>query len=250
MTILWVQDRDGVHYEVRGAGRTRRLYTNGVLHTQYHPGRPVTGSVWDLLLLTAFFREAGNAANVLVLGVGGGAVIRLLSKHVAPDSITGVEYDALHITIARRFFGIDDRRVSLHCADARDWIRAYRGRPFDLVIDDLFCGQDSDPVRAVPVDRDWFDCLDRHVATDGVLAINFPDRAALLACALCTEPALLQNYATRFQLATPSTENRVAVLCRGATDTGAVRERTQRIPALRNCLRNGSLRYSIRTLAC
>ena len=51
MALLWERRVEGTLYQVRSAGRTRRLYTNGVFHSQYNPVRPVTGSVWDLLLL-------------------------------------------------------------------------------------------------------------------------------------------------------------------------------------------------------
>ena len=37
MALLWEKRAAGVHYSVRNAGNTVRLYTNGVLHTQYNP---------------------------------------------------------------------------------------------------------------------------------------------------------------------------------------------------------------------
>jgi spermidine synthase len=76
VSLLWERRIGGTLYQVRNAGRTRRLYTNGVFHSQYNPARPVTGSVWDLLLLPAFFYAPGELRRVLVLGVGGGAVIQ------------------------------------------------------------------------------------------------------------------------------------------------------------------------------
>ena len=49
MAIVWQDTRDGTHYQVRTAGKTLRLYTDGVLHSQYNPVKRLTGSVWDLL---------------------------------------------------------------------------------------------------------------------------------------------------------------------------------------------------------
>ena len=57
-------------YEIRAAGSTRRLYTDGVLHSQFNPRRLITGSVWDLLWLGLFFRPDPNPKRVLVLGLG------------------------------------------------------------------------------------------------------------------------------------------------------------------------------------
>ena len=72
MALLWEKRAGGVCYQVRTAGNTVRLYTNGVLHTQYNPTRLLTGSVWDLLLLGALFVPRERMRRVLLLGVGGG----------------------------------------------------------------------------------------------------------------------------------------------------------------------------------
>jgi len=61
---------------VRSAGYSLRLYTDGVFHTQYNPGNPLTGHIWDLLMLPAFFYEPDTIKRVLVLGVGGVASIQ------------------------------------------------------------------------------------------------------------------------------------------------------------------------------
>ncbi|HCM06551.1 MAG TPA: class I SAM-dependent methyltransferase, partial [Oceanospirillales bacterium] len=48
MAIVWQETRNGTHYEVRNAGKTLRLYTDKVLHSQYNFDKKLTGSVWDL----------------------------------------------------------------------------------------------------------------------------------------------------------------------------------------------------------
>ena len=138
MSIVWQKTAGQDHYEIRNAGNSIRLYRNGVLHTQYNPRHPVSGNLWDLLLLPAFFREPATIRRVLVLGVGGGAVIRLLNRFLEPDSITGVELNPTHISVARRFFGIDRRQAMLVHDDAVKWLGKYRGPPFDYIVDDLF----------------------------------------------------------------------------------------------------------------
>ena len=71
MALIWKTDLQGVHYEVRRAGRTLRLYANGVQHSEFHPKRLLTGSVWDLLWLPALLHEPSRFRRVLVLGLGG-----------------------------------------------------------------------------------------------------------------------------------------------------------------------------------
>ena len=57
MAVIWSRRDSDVLYQVRGAGSTLRLYTDGVLHTQFNSRRIVTGSVWDLLWLPVFLRQ-------------------------------------------------------------------------------------------------------------------------------------------------------------------------------------------------
>lgn len=135
MAILWQKHLDGTHYEVRTAGKSHRLYTNGVFHSQYHPERATTGGIWDLLVLPAFFLAPEKIQRVLVLGVGGGAVIRQLQRYVRPQSIVGVELNPVHLEVARRFFGVDDSMAELHQADAVSWLESYSGPPFDMIIE-------------------------------------------------------------------------------------------------------------------
>ena len=60
MALIWKTELQGGHYEGRRAGRTLRLYANGVQHSEFHPKRLVTGSVWDLLWLPALLSEQGQ----------------------------------------------------------------------------------------------------------------------------------------------------------------------------------------------
>ena len=48
-------------------------------------------------MLPAFFYEKGTIERVLVLGVGGGSVIRLLHRYIEPDEIIGIELSPTHI---------------------------------------------------------------------------------------------------------------------------------------------------------
>lgn len=173
MAIVWQKMVDNIDYQVRSAGNTRRLYTDGVFHSQYNPKRPVTGSVWDLLLLPAFLHPTGKLRRVLVLGVGGGAVINQLNAFLSPECIEAVELNPVHLRVARRFFGVDRANVNLHQADAVQWLKNYRGPKFDLIIDDLFGEQDGEPCRAVAAEKSWCQLLRRKLSADGTLVMNF-----------------------------------------------------------------------------
>ncbi|GAB3106743.1 class I SAM-dependent methyltransferase [Aestuariicella hydrocarbonica] len=193
MALIWQKQvthaGKTTQYEVRNAGRTRRLYTNGVFHSQYSPSRPVAGSVWDLLLLPAFFHRPGLINRVLVLGVGGGAVLKQLQYFLQPEVIVGVELNPVHIQVAKRFFKVTGDEFELVCADALEWLEQYQGPPFDLIIDDLFGEEGGEPCRAVAADEAWCALLKKHLMDSGSVAINFDTPELMQRCFWLAEHA-------------------------------------------------------------
>lgn len=248
MALLWQRRVDGKLYQVRSAGCTRRLYTDGVFHSQYNPRRPVTGSVWDLLLLPAFFYAPGQLRRILVLGVGGGAVIRQLLDFVGPELIVGVELNPVHLSVARRFFGVGGRGVQLEHADALDWLGHYHGPGFDMIVDDLFGEYDGEPQRAVYADAAWVAGLERCLNPGGMIVSNFTSLPELEASAFLADRGCRRRFRAAFRLGTTRNYNAVGVFLQKPATTGQLRERLKCVPAL-DPRRSGGLRYHIRTLA-
>jgi len=249
MSILWERDAGSTNYQVRQAGNSLRLYTNGVFHSQYNPGRPVTGSVWDLLFLPAFFYPPGSIRRVLVLGVGGGAVIQQLRCFIQPDSVVGVEMSATHLYLAKRFFGVSGNDVELVRADAVDWVNRYRGPVFDIVIDDLFGHADGETQRSVFADRGWASSLTRCLSSDGVIVCNFASRLELMVSAYLSHSALRSGFSSAFYLGTAQNYNAVGAFLKKPATPRQLRDRLKRIPQLDPRRQSSRLNYSIRTLS-
>lgn len=245
MAVLWQQRVGTTLYEIRTAGNTRRLYSNGVLHSQYNERRPVTGNVWDLLLLPALLAAPGTVRRVLVLGVGGGAVIRQLQHFVQPQRIIGVELNPVHLRVARRFFGVRGADIELHQADARQWLYRYAGPPFDLIIEDLFGERDGEPVRAIEADADWMRALGRALAPTGILVMNFPSLRELRACAA---QAALPSHAGVLRLSTPQNDNAVGVFLPWKLENGELQRCLRPHPELDTGRRSCRLRYCLQRL--
>ncbi len=248
MSIVWERATGGTRYQVRQAGRSMRLYTNGVLHSQYNPGRPLTGSVWDLLFLPAFFYSPGNIRRVLVLGVGGGAVIQLLRRFVQPDSVVGIELNPVHLSVARRFFAVKGKDVQLIKANAVDWIKRYQGPPFDLIIDDLFVDADGEPQRAVFPDQAWVCSLVGCLSREGMIVSNFASRLELMASAYLGNRSVSKTFDSAFHLSTAQNYNAVGVFLNKPATTRQLRERLKKVAQLELRRQTPRLNYNIRTL--
>ena len=248
MAVIWSQTINGKDFEVRRAGRSVRLYTDGVFHSQYNPVNPVTATVWTLLTLPGFFRPDGTIKRALVLGVGGGAVIRMLHHLVQPGQIVGIELDPTHLYIARRFFGVTRRRAELVEADAVDWLCRYQGPKFDLIIDDLFGELEGEPVRTVAVTQDWLETLSENLVDDGVLVMNFIGTRTLHGANHTLQCKLPARFGSAFHLGLPGYENAVGAF---VGHPMAARQLRQRLRASSNpCGANlARLSFRIRSLS-
>lgn len=245
MAVIWQAGCHGVEYEVRRHGRTLRLYANGVQHSEFHPRRLVTGSVWDLLWLPALLTEPQRLRRVLVLGLGGGSLVPPVRKLVDPDLFVAVELDPLHLQVAREHFRVGDFGVETFCANAVDWVAAYDGPPFDLVIEDLFAPANRNVTRAVAADRRWLKALSRLVSDDGVLVMNFGDWREYRDSEAASKP---RGWANGYRLATPDCHNAVIAWTRRSSSSNGLRRRVQAEPELARALDLEDLRYTVRRL--
>lgn len=249
VAILWHKQHQGKLYEVRTAGKARRLYTNGVFHTQYNPQRFLTGNVWDLLSLPSLFLSPAQCRRVLVLGVGGGTVLQQLAQLFPKASLVGVELDQMHLHLAKRFFLPRSKRIKLIHADALDWIKTYHGPKFDLIIDDMFTEQAGEPVRVVAAALPWFTALLRHTTLQGMLVFNFLSASELRRCAYLHNPKLQRQFVAAYRLTTPMYENNIGVFLRQPADLQRWHAHLQLHPLLAKEFHAQRQKYRIRRIS-
>lgn len=210
MAILDTGWIGGRRWEVRGAGATRRLLVDGVLHTAWNPRRAVTGAVWDPLALSAFLAEPGSVRRVLLLGLGGGAAVHLLRRHVRPRRIVAVEREAAIAVLAEQWFGVAGPDVEIVTADAIRWARRNRER-FDLVIDDIFGEHSGEPLRAAGGVR-WWRGLAARVTAGGVLVVNFTEGGDAPKSPLARDPWFARRFPSAVRFTFPGYTNAVVAL--------------------------------------
>lgn len=81
--------------------------------------------------------------NCLVLGVGGGTVMKIIKSKFPSIQIVGVEIDPVMIDAAREYFSLEALpNFTLVLADVFPWLKKTEGNlSFDLIIVDLFVGK-------------------------------------------------------------------------------------------------------------
>jgi spermidine synthase len=248
VAVIWQQRVDGKHYEVRSAGETRRLYTDGVFHSQYNPRRSLTGNVWDLLSLPGFFLEDGQLQRALILGVGGGTVIRQLRQWHPQLQVTGIELNPTHLYLANRFFDLDEPAVKLVEADAVEWLHCYDGAPFDLIVDDLFFEEDGEPCRAVAADRKWIRSLVSALTPHGMLVMNFISSRDLRDSAVFHNKALQSRFKNAYRFMTPLYENNIGVFLSRPETLNQLQQRIRTRTSLRREYDENLGKYQIRKM--
>lgn len=150
--------------------------------------------------------------RVLLLGIGGGAVIRQLQLMMDQPLVVGVDLDPVHIDVANNWFGVAQTNTELHLADARHFVaRAGLTPAYDLIIDDLFFDDNGEPCRAVATDCSWSDQLFSLLKPNGVVVVNELSVRALRHSGFYRHPLVQSRYVCHL----PQYENRIGVFVTG-----------------------------------
>ncbi len=190
--------------EVKRSGKGRALWIDGTFASWYEPGKAITGSVWDALAAPLLLLPKPRRDRVLILGLGGGSVARVVRALASKARITAVEIDARVVRAARRWFDLDGLRVEVVRGDARRYLERTRRR-FDVILDDVFVGN-----RRTIRKPDWLPDPGLALAADrlrpgGILVSNAIDEAASVA------RTMRRLFASTLQIEIEDYDNRVVV---------------------------------------
>jgi spermidine synthase len=152
---------------IEDAGRLR-LLVNGIEQS----GRYIDKILKQALDICKFSSDL-NGKKILILGLGGGSLIRTF-KSVFPDSsIDVVDIDPVIIKVAKTYFGIEDiNRVQIIHSDARQFVVETAKKKqikYGLIIVDLYIG------RSVPDfvwDNTFIQTIRSLVSSHGCVFIN------------------------------------------------------------------------------
>lgn len=171
--------RQGLSYLMPLTRRVSSEYS-GQLEVRLHRGHKELntvhanysyGSLERVLRYGLLFAPTKPTEPALVLGMGGGSVVKLLRQErglTAP--VTAVELDAAIIRLAAAEFGIRaDAQLQIVCADAFEWVKTAPEASFALVVVDLFLDLD---LPAGLHEAGFWRQLHRLILPDGYVLFN------------------------------------------------------------------------------
>ena len=154
-----------INNEIRVVKRTsgKIIYVDKIEQT----GGTITG-MWQKVFAQKAFQEA-TPKKCLLLGLGGGDVIRIIRKIYTGIIITAVEIDPVMIKIAGIHFGLTNSYdLKIIRQDAYQWIGKIPEK-FDLIVIDLFIGKyNPEKFRR----QEFLNLLSLHLKKNGMAVYN------------------------------------------------------------------------------
>ena len=148
----------------------RLLYLNeGIaVHSVWRESSVLTGGVWDAFLALPPLLGR-DLERVAILGNAAGTTARALGVYYPDAEIDGVELDPAVSRVGRRYFGLEDnRRLTVHDADARPFLRSTDER-YDLIVVDAY---HQPYVPFYLATREFFELVRERLAPGGIVALN------------------------------------------------------------------------------
>ncbi len=100
-------------------------------------------SIWNKVLKKVK-RLNFEVKNCLVLGLGGGTVVKLVKKYWPDAKITGVDIDPIMVSMGKKYLELSERDVKIFIEDAKDFITKNQKlkNKFDLILVDTYIGEE------------------------------------------------------------------------------------------------------------
>jgi spermidine synthase len=137
-------------------------------HSLLRPGTVLTGGYWDGMLALPFAGLERPPRRVAILGNAAGTMARAYGRLFPKTEVDGVEIDPELSEIGRRFFDMDNPRLTLHHEDARPYLRRTDER-YDVIAIDAY-RQPYIPFYLAT--REFFELCRDRLAPGGVIVIN------------------------------------------------------------------------------
>jgi predicted membrane-bound spermidine synthase len=155
---------------VQAAGGTRYLELNEgqAEHSVYHPNTVLTDDYWDGMLVLPLTASNRPPKRMAILGNAAGTTSRAYGHFFPRTRIDGVEIDPELTRIGRRWFGMNNPRLTVHGEDARPFLRRTKTR-YDVIVVDAY-RQPYIPFYLTT--REFFRLVRDRLVPGGVMIVN------------------------------------------------------------------------------
>ncbi len=144
----------------------RRIVAAGFTQSRSLNNEGRTGSYWD-----GFVHNLPKLSlddRILILGLGGGTIAKLLTNKYGNISIDGVEIDPVMVELGRKYLDFHEKNVNVSITDALQFLKATRYK-YDIVCVDLFTHGD---VAIGSNTKKFFEDVKKVMKADGLVIIN------------------------------------------------------------------------------
>jgi spermidine synthase len=205
------------YIQVLDKGPYRYLVYNNIagFQTVARKDSPVTGYYFDYYSLLPYLVDK-SAANVCLIGLGGGIIANQIHYFHSGASVDAVEIDPKVISIAKKYFALTDR-TRVYNQDGRIFL-SLTDTKYDIIIVDAFTQQIYIPFHLTT--ENFFRQAKQNLNANGLLAINmasFSDASKLLRSITNT---LLASFKHVYRIKIPSSNNSLIIASDGVIDSG------------------------------
>lgn len=88
-------------------------------------------------------RQYSPAKNILILGLGGGTLVKLVNEFWPNAKITAVDIDPIMVEMGKKYLGLDTNKVKIYISDALNFLTTDKRQSetgYDLILIDLYIG--------------------------------------------------------------------------------------------------------------
>lgn len=151
------------------------------------------------------------ADSVLILGLGGGSLVRALDHYDPSLKVSVVELRKTVLNVARKYFSLpENNNITYHIDDAEAFISQQSGKSYSHIFSDLYTADAMLPLQENTL---FFDSCIRNLRPDGWLILNYHQMPALNSPLFTS---LINQFRTVLYCRVPS--GNVVLYCSDKTD--------------------------------
>ena len=184
---IW-KTADGYDFEVAGG-----------THATWQRSRILTGYIWDALTAAVLLHNGPPSKRILLLGFGGGTVVRQIMHFLPEAHVTALEIDPMMIELANTYMGASTLGAQILLGDGYTF--AAQSRPiFDVVLDDIFVGLQTGVTRPAPLQGKTMQDTLRCLKPGGLYIANMITGKETHAAVQSTKLAFREQFAEQNQI--------------------------------------------------